>query len=78
MVSALARELRENCVYLEDDGWHYTGQLMKLAADEIDRLESEVERLRRVDRSTEIARSLSRPHLGTKVRNIVARILVGR
>jgi hypothetical protein len=78
MASALARELRENCVYLEDDGWHYTAQLMELAADEIDRLGSEVERLRRVEQPTNIARSLGNPQLGTKVRAIVARIFAGR
>jgi hypothetical protein len=78
MASAIARELRENCTYLEDDGWHYTAQLMQLAADEIDRLGSEVERLRRAERPADIARSLGRPQLGTKVRAIVARIFVGR
>jgi hypothetical protein len=47
MEPALARELRENCGYLKDEGWIYTAQLMEQAADEIDRLASETERLRR-------------------------------
>jgi hypothetical protein len=76
MASALARELRENCVYLEDDGWHYTAELMRLAADEIDRLASEVERLRNAERPADIAISLDRPQLGTRVRAIVSRIFV--
>ncbi|HYK79588.1 MAG TPA: hypothetical protein VEU95_08155 [Micropepsaceae bacterium] len=45
MSKALARELRENCVYLREGGWRNTAILMRLAADEIDRLEARVTEL---------------------------------
>jgi len=45
MSKALARELRENCVYLREGGWRNTAILMQLAADEIDRLEARVTEL---------------------------------
>jgi hypothetical protein len=69
MVSALARELRENCAYLEDEGWHCTAQLMELAADEIDRLTSEIARLRRLEQPINIAPHSGRQQLGTKARS---------
>ena len=45
MSKALARELRENCVYLREGGWRNTAILMQLAADEIDWLEARVTEL---------------------------------
>ncbi|HYH43882.1 MAG TPA: hypothetical protein VD867_18075 [Burkholderiales bacterium] len=45
MKAALATALRESCGYLRDEGWHQTGQLMTLAADEIDRLNARVREL---------------------------------
>jgi hypothetical protein len=78
MVSALARELRENCAYLEDEGWHYTAQLMELAADEIDRMAIEIAHLRRLDQPINIESYSRRRQLGTKARSILARIFVDR
>jgi hypothetical protein len=43
MSTALVRELRDNCAYLEDAGFHATAQLMELAADELVRLSALVE-----------------------------------
>ena len=45
MKAALATALRESCGYLHDEGWHQTGQLMTLAADEIDRLNARIREL---------------------------------
>ena len=45
MTSPLISALRESCGYLEDEGWHQTGQLMTLAADEIERLTERVRAL---------------------------------
>jgi len=41
--SALVRELRESCGYLQDEGWERTAAIMRMAADEIESL-SERER----------------------------------
>ena len=38
MTTPLTTTLRENCGYLQDEGWHQTAQLMTLAANEIERL----------------------------------------
>jgi hypothetical protein len=43
MSAALARELRDNCAYLEDAGFHATARLMELAADELVRLSALVD-----------------------------------
>jgi hypothetical protein len=45
MKAALPTALRENCGYLEDEGWHQTAQLMTLAAHEIERLTERVREL---------------------------------
>ena len=47
MRSALARELRENRVYLQDAGWAATAALMEIAAAEIERLADRVAELER-------------------------------
>ena len=39
---ALVAAIRESGGYLEDEGWHQTGQLMSLAADEIERLNERI------------------------------------
>ena len=51
MTSPLISALRESCGYLEDEGWHQTGQLMTLAADEIERLTERVRELEAVTRA---------------------------
>jgi hypothetical protein len=38
MTTPLITTLRENCGYLQDEGWHQTARLMTLAASEIERL----------------------------------------
>jgi hypothetical protein len=43
MSTALITALRESCGYLRDDGYDQTAQLMALAADEIERLNREVQ-----------------------------------
>ena len=45
MKTALVETLRESRGYLEDNGWHQTGQLVALAAHEIERLTERVREL---------------------------------
>lgn len=45
MSKALAQELRENCAYLQEGGWQNSAILMRLAANEIDRLEERIKEL---------------------------------
>jgi hypothetical protein len=45
MKTALVTTLQESCGYLQDGGWHQTAQLMRLAANEIDRLTERVHEL---------------------------------
>ena len=80
MESALARELRENCGYLREEGWMQSARLMELAADEIDHLKTELEHQRDRKRGTLPASPAARRQtlLGSKVRSLVARVLAGR
>ena len=45
MTTLLTTTLRENCGYLQDEGWHQTAQLMTLAASEIERLTVRIRQL---------------------------------
>jgi len=45
MTTPLTTTLRENCGYLQDQGWHQTAQLMMLAAREIERLTARIGQL---------------------------------
>ncbi len=45
MSAFLARELRESCPYLADEGWHQVAKLMEAAADEIERLHARIHEL---------------------------------
>lgn len=45
MTTPLTTTLRENCGYLQDEGWHQTAQLMTLAASEIERLTVRIRQL---------------------------------
>ena len=47
MNTVLIAALRESKVYLRDEGWHQTAQLMSVAADEIERLSARVRELER-------------------------------
>jgi len=58
MSRALSRELRENCVYLREGGWHNTAILMRLAADELDRLEARVYELEKSQNAPQVKQDL--------------------
>jgi hypothetical protein len=45
MATVLVTAIRENCGYLQDEGWHQTAHLMTLAAHEIERLNDRVREL---------------------------------
>ncbi|MEA2880037.1 MAG: hypothetical protein QOF14_5233 [Hyphomicrobiales bacterium] len=45
MTTPLITTLRENCGYLQDQGWHQTARLMTLAATEIERLTVRIRQL---------------------------------
>ena len=45
MSTPLITTLRENCGYLQDEGWHQTAQLMTLAAKEIEGLTARIREL---------------------------------
>ena len=45
MSTPLVATLRESCDYLRDGGFHQTAELMTAAADEIERLHSQVQAL---------------------------------
>ena len=51
MSTPLVTALRESCAYLRDDGYHQTAQLMTVAADEIERLNSQLRALEAANRS---------------------------
>jgi len=61
MTTPLITTLRENCGYLQDEGWHQTAQLMTLAASEIDRLTARIRQLEGHLASVEAASSLHTP-----------------
>lgn len=61
MNTPLITTLRENCGYLQDEGWHQTAQLMTLAASEIDRLTARIRQLEGHLASVEDASSLHTP-----------------
>jgi hypothetical protein len=82
MEPALARELRENCGYLRDEGWTQSARLMELAADEIERLTAQTEQLRNLKGKFPLALSTPavlpdrRPTaLAAKVHIVMARML---
>ena len=45
MSTPLITMLRENCGYLEDEGWHQTARLIVLAANELERLDVRIREL---------------------------------
>ena len=45
MSTPLVTALRESCGYLRDGGYHQTAQLMTVAADEIERLNNQIQAL---------------------------------
>jgi len=61
MTTPLTTTLRENCGYLQDQGWHQTAQLMTLAASEIERLAVRIRQLEEHLASLEDASSLHAP-----------------
>ena len=50
MSTPLVTALRESCGYLRDGGYHQTAQLMALAADEIERLNRQLQALEAAQR----------------------------
>jgi len=61
MTTPLTTTLRENCGYLQDQGWHQTAQLMTLAAGEIERLTVRIRQLEQHLASLEDPSSLHTP-----------------
>lgn len=59
MNTALIATLRESCGYLHDDGYHQTARLMAVAADEIERLNRNVDALESRGRWVESRRPTS-------------------
>ena len=51
MSTPLVTALRESCEYLGDGGYHQTAQLMTVAADEIERLNNQVQALKAASQS---------------------------
>jgi len=52
MSTPLVTALRESCEYLRDGGYHQTAQLMTVAAEEIERLNNQVQALNAASQST--------------------------
>jgi hypothetical protein len=61
MTTPLIVTLRENCGYLQDEGWHQTARLMTLAASEIERLAVRIRQLEEHLASLEHASGLPAP-----------------
>ena len=55
MSTPLVMALRESCGYLRDGGYHQTAQLMTVAADEIERLNSQIRALEAASQSSAAA-----------------------
>ena len=77
MTTPLTTTLRENCGYLQDEGWHQTAQLMTLAASEIERLNVRIRQLEGHLARLEDASSLRTPEPsnqnGVRVAAVAAR-----
>ena len=77
MTTPLTTTLRENCGYLQDEGWHQTAQLMTLAASEIERLTVRIRQLEEHLASLEDASGLRTPEAsnqnGVRVAAVAAR-----
>jgi hypothetical protein len=61
MTTPLITTLRENGVYLQDEGWHQTAQLMTLAAREIEHLSVRIRQLEAHLASLDAASGLPKP-----------------